>query len=82
MIGDASLKVKRADELKVIDLGQDLNPYFNYPCVDKATVMVLQPCFVEDPEECCRNIADTTSRVLSDPRWRLSLQTHKLAGFR
>ncbi|MCH5226516.1 MAG: radical SAM protein [Muribaculaceae bacterium] len=80
--GDASLKVQYANELKVVDTGQDLNPYFTLPCVNKDTVMLLQPCFVEDNKEREENLRRTIQRVLEDPRWRLSLQTHRFIGVR
>lgn len=80
--GKGELRVKHADELKVVDVGQDLSPYFEMACVDKNTVMVLQPCFVADPKECMANIQTTIGRVLNDSRWRLSLQTHKFVGIR
>ena len=78
--GDASLKVKYADELKVVDIGQELDDYFRLPFITPETVMLLQPCFVEDPEEREKNTRRTIGRVLSDPRWRLSLQTHRFMG--
>ena len=80
--GKGDLRVKHADELKVVDVGQDLSPYFEMDCVDENTVMVLQPCFVADPKECMSNIQTTIGRVLNDSRWRLSLQTHKFVGIR
>lgn len=76
------IRVKRADELKVIDVGQNLEPYFSLDCVGKETVMLLQPCYVEDKEEREKNTRRTIGRVLSDPRWRLSLQTHRMVGIR
>lgn len=76
--GDYIIKAERADELKVVDLGQDLEPYFSYPCVNSTTRFFLQPCFVPDPRECEINTSRTVSRVLSDPRWTLSLQIHRL----
>lgn len=81
-VGDYELAVAHADELKVIDLGQDLDPYFSYSCVGEDTRMYLQPCFVEDRDECVRRRADTIRRVLGDARWTLSLQTHRLIGIR
>lgn len=80
--GDASVKTVRADELKVVDVGQDLEPYFLLPCVSENTVMLLQPCHVEDEEENKKNTRRTIQRVMEDPRWRLSLQTHRLVGVR
>lgn len=75
--GDYILMVDYADELKVVDIGQELEGYFELPCVKDFTRMYLQPCFVEDPEECAANRRRTISRVLSDPRWTLSVQTHR-----
>lgn len=80
--GNAEIKVDRADELKVVDVGQDLDYYFQLECVSASTEMVLQPCFSDDEKECQNNIKRTINRVLEDPRWRLSLQTHKFVGIR
>ena len=79
-IGDSKIRIQRADELKVVDIGQNLEPYFNLKCVGEDTAMLLQPCFVEDLNEREKNTRLTIRRVLSDPRWRLSLQTHRLVG--
>ena len=78
--GDATIRVKHADELKVVDIGQDLSDYFNLKCVDTTTVMLLQPCYVSDKEKWEKNMKMTAMRVLKDPRWRLSLQTHRFIG--
>ena len=74
---DYGIKVKRADELKVVETGQNLEPYFRLACVGENTVMLLQPCYVEDEVKRKKNTRRTIGRVLSDPRWRLSLQTHR-----
>ena len=71
------LKADRADELKVVDVGQKLEYYFSLTCVSAKTYMYLQPCFVSDEEECRRNMARTVGRVLADPRWTLSAQIHR-----
>lgn len=76
--GEYVIKARKADELKVVDLGQDLEQYFSYPCVTPETRMYLQPCFVPDAEENACNTRRTIDRVLADPRWTLSLQTHRL----
>lgn len=55
------------DELKVVYQGQDIAPYEQYP----ATHFFLQPCSGQ-------NVRETIDCVLAHPRWRLSLQTHKL----
>lgn len=80
--GNPDIKVGHADELKVVYTGQNLEPYFALPCIDSSTVMLLQPCYVADEKQYKRNIATTVSAVLKDPRWRLSLQTHRLIGVR
>ena len=81
-LGDASIHASHADELKVVDTGQPLEDYFKLACVGPATVMLLQPCFVEDEQQRERNTRRTIQRVLEDPRWRLSLQSHRFVGIR
>ena len=61
------LKLVRMDEVKVVYEGQDLTPYEQLP----AAHFFLQPCS-------CQNTAETVACVLAHPRWRLSLQPHKL----
>ncbi|MDE6771012.1 MAG: 7-carboxy-7-deazaguanine synthase QueE [Muribaculaceae bacterium] len=75
--GEYELKVSHADELKVVDLGQPLEGYFELPCVGSDTLMYLQPCHVDDEEESIANRLRTVGRVMSDPRWTLSLQIHR-----
>lgn len=74
------IAVEHADEIKVVDLGQDLEPYFSLRCRGEKTLMYLQPCYVADPEKFRRNRLRTVSRVLSDPRWTLSVQLHRFLG--
>ncbi len=76
----AIIAVEHADEIKVVDIGQDLNPYFGLKCRKENTLMYLQPCYVPDPEEFRRNRLRTVSRVLADPRWTLSVQLHRYLG--
>ena len=61
----------RMDEVKVVYQGQDLEPYEQLP----AQHFFLQPCS-------CQNTEETIQAVLQHPRWRLSLQTHKLVGIK
>lgn len=68
---------RKADEIKVVDLGQDLEQYFDSPWKDEKTLMYLQPCYVPDEEQFRKNRLKTVSRILADPRWTLSLQTHR-----
>ena len=64
----------RCDELKVVYLGQDLSQYDHI----SASHRFLQPCFVEDEAQRRRNIDACVRAVLRNPRWRLSLQTHRI----
>lgn len=80
MIGDAGIKVDRANEIKVVDVGQELDGYFDLPCKGDDTLMYLQPCYVSDPRQRESNTLRTVRRVLEDPRWTLSLQTHRYLG--
>lgn len=78
--GEYEIRVDHADELKVVDVGQELEQYFSYPCVTKRTAMYLQPCFVTDREICLRNRLRTVEKVMADPRWTLSVQLHRFLG--
>lgn len=75
--GIGEVTIDYADEIKVIDVGQDLEPYFSLPCKSDKTLMYLQPCYVDNAEERRANRLRTVSRVLADPRWTLSVQLHK-----
>lgn len=79
---DATVILSHADEIKVVDVGQELEPYFNMACRDSSTLMFLQPCYVADEAERQANLERTVRRVLADPRWRLSLQIHRLLGIK
>lgn len=76
----AEVLVSEADEIKVIDVGQDLERYFSLPCRVEKTLMYLQPCYVEDEERRVANRLRTVRRVLEDPRWTLSVQLHRFLG--
>lgn len=70
----------RADEIKVVDLGQNLEGYFSLCCRRPDTLMYLQPCYVSDSVQCQANRMRTVRRVLADPRWTLSVQLHRFLG--
>lgn len=70
-------RVQRANEIKVVDTGQDLEHYFALPQCRSNTLMYLQPCYVADPDVFRANTTRTVERVKADPRWRLSMQTHR-----
>ena len=76
--GDLPVVLTRCDELKVVYLGQDLTQYDNIT----ANYRYLQPCWVDDEEQCRRNMQDTVQAVLLHSEWRLSLQTHRILGIR
>lgn len=69
--------VRLADEIKVVDCNQDLEQYFKSPWRKDGTLMYLQPCFVPDEDSFHSNRLSTVRRILADPRWTLSLQTHR-----
>ena len=76
----AKVVVDHADEIKVVDVGQDLEPYFSLGCRGEKTLMYLQPCYVEDAAQREANRLRTVRRVLADPRWTLSVQLHRFLG--
>ena len=61
----------RMNEVKVVYEGQDITVYEQLP----AGHFFLQPCS-------CSNTAETVDCVMKHPKWRLSLQTHKLIDIR
>lgn len=66
--GEAPVRLRRIDELKVVYLGQDVEAVAS---LCNACHYFLQPCS-------CANTHETVQYILSHPYWRLSLQTHKL----
>lgn len=71
------IKIEYADEIKVVNVGQDLTQYLSMPQRTKDTKMYLQPCFVEDPSERQRILTDTIEKVKANPVWNLSAQLHR-----
>lgn len=59
--------IDHMDEVKVVYEGQDVTAYETLP----ARHFFLQPCS-------CRNTRETVECVMRYPKWRLSLQTHKM----
>ena len=62
-----NLLLEEADELKIVYTGQNLLEFENF----KASYRYLQPCSMKNTE-------DVIDYIKSDPRWRLSVQLHKL----
>lgn len=73
--GSAVPVLSNVDELKVVYTGQPLAPYFQR---FSARHYYLQPCASGDAAADAAATAATVEAVKADPRWRLSLQTHKL----
>lgn len=70
--------ISKCNELKVVYCGQELDKYFDI----EASYYYLQPCSTDDAEQNRANLHAAVTAVLADPRWTLSLQTHKFIGIR
>lgn len=79
---DLPLHITHADELKVVDLGQPLEPYLSMPCVGSDTRLFLQPCYVDDETQFAINRKNTAQRVMSNPEWTISVQLHRYLDIR
>lgn len=78
---DAPVVLDRIDELKVVYSGQPMDGYA--PLMAIAGEWRLQPCDVPgDPSASERHLRAAIAYTLANPRWRLSLQTHKLISIR
>lgn len=68
------------DELKVVfqTPEQDMSQYDGM----EAQVYSLQPCDVNDDRRNAVILKDAVEYCLSHPKWRLSLQTHKIINVR
>lgn len=78
---DAPVVLDRIDELKVVCSGQPMDGYA--PLMAIAAEWRLQPCDVPgDAAASERHLRAAIAYALTHPRWRLSLQTHKLISIR
>lgn len=72
------VKVKRCNELKCL--------FDETECVNDFGILAdeyyLQPCDVGDERKNRLIVERCVEYIKTHPRWRLSLQTHKLAGFK
>ena len=68
-------------QIKVVYQGQDMEPYEKiataYECFCS-----LQPCDVNDEIKNENNLTAAIEYIKNHPRWRLSLQTHKIINIR
>lgn len=74
------LKLHRIDELKVVYEGNDegVDRYANV----EAKEYRLQPCDVKDETQNKANLQGAIDYCLKHPKWKLSLQTHKIINVR
>lgn len=74
--------IQRIDELKVVYMGKDYNQdmaqYDDMP----ATEYRLQPLDTEDEAQNLTVRQQTIDYILANPKWKLSLQTHKILNVR
>lgn len=73
-----SVCLTHIDELKVVFQGQDMSPYDNM----EAGEYRLQPCDRNNAEFNSANTAECISYIKTNPKWKLSLQTHKTLNIR
>lgn len=76
--GDVPVVLNHCDELKVVYVGQDLSQYDHIKTIHR----YLQPCWVNNENDCMRNMRLTVQAVLNNPMWCLSLQTHRILGIK
>lgn len=74
----SGIALRECDELKVVYEGQPLERYFRI----RASHRYLQPCASGDAAADSATTLATVKACLSDPRWRLSLQTQKYIGIK
>ena len=73
-----AVKIAHIDELKVVYEGQDMSQYDNLA----ASEYRLQPCDTQDADKNKQIIEQTIDFILRNPKWKLSLQTHKILNVR
>lgn len=70
----------KVNELKVVYQGREQN-MTQYDGI-AASVYCLQPCDVKDDGRNADIVSDTIEYIKAHPKWRLSLQTHKILNVR
>ncbi|RRD02637.1 7-carboxy-7-deazaguanine synthase QueE [Prevotella sp. OH937_COT-195] len=75
--------LRRANEIKIVFDGEHdpedfLPSSFNTP----TPLLYLQPCDTGDTNRNKEILSKCIAYIMSHPKWRLSLQTHKLANFK
>jgi organic radical activating enzyme len=72
------IKIQRVDELKVLYPRKDMEDYEGI----KAKEYRLQPIDSGDADINRDNVKETINYILKNPKWHLSLQTHKILNVR
>lgn len=72
------IRIQRVDELKVLYPRQDMTDLEGI----KAKEYRLQPIDSGDAETNKNNVKETINYILNNPKWHLSLQTHKILNVR
>ena len=73
-----AVRLQHIDELKVVFEGQDMSQYDGLT----ATEYRLQPCDTQDEGKNKEILRQTIDFILKNPKWKLSLQTHKILNVR
>ena len=73
-----AVRLQHIDELKVVFEGQDMSQY-DYLT---ASEYRLQPCDTQDEGKNKEILRQTIDFILKNPKWKLSLQTHKILNVR
>lgn len=78
---EGKLRLSHVDELKVLYHGDDKMQMSKYDNIN-AKVYSLQPLDTKKEDENKRILKETLHYILANPKWSLSLQTHKIIGIR
>ncbi len=76
--GKAKIAIDKAEELKVVFDGEHTVSDFGVV----AKCKFIQPCDTGQPDLNAKITAEAISYVMRHPEWRLSIQMHKLLGFK
>ena len=77
-----TIHLQHADEVKIVYEGHDMTAYDSIIEALGPQVLSLQPCDTGDEMTNRRLTKEAMDFVMSHPRWRLSLQTHKILNIR
>lgn len=80
---NAELRVDRIDELKLVyDCKNNMGLYEGIIENYNPKYCYLQPCDLKDAKKNAEIIKDLVKYIQKHPRWRISLQTHKILSLR